>query len=104
MDFTDFITLETLSTIKGAVAVVAGLTQATKLVTRRIDPKVVALCIAAVVSVIKQAAFGDFTLQGWGLAGLNALVIFAAAVGFYECCKTVHQACTKYEGGGEDGC
>jgi len=83
-----FITPEFLGTFFGAVAVVTTLTQLAKQFVTRLDPKWISLVFAVVVSVVKQMASADFTMVGWILAMLNALLLVGAASGSFEVVKS----------------
>ena len=91
----DFITLEFISTFYGAITTVVLLTQIGKHVARKISPKMIALIMAACVSMVKQIATGDNSFIGWVLAALNALLMFGAAIGAFECGKGVSKYMKK---------
>jgi len=80
----DFITMEFLGTFSGVVIVVMLLTQLIKGFLTAVDPKWIALTLAAVVSVVKQLETGDFSAAGWILAVLNTFIIAGAAIGTFE--------------------
>lgn len=79
----NFLTWEMLGTFAGAVLAVTALTQVLKNYIR-FDAKWVALVLSILIVIGLQFVLGNFAVESWVLAVLNALVVAGTSIGAFE--------------------
>ena len=79
----EFLSWEVLGTTAGITAAITAATQIIKQFVN-IDPKWIALILAAVITFAIQIVSSDFAFERFFMSALNALFVTGAVIGSYE--------------------
>lgn len=86
---TDFISIETLSTIAGCSAIITLLTQIFKqYLPENVDAKWIAFALSICIGVIRIIFIGQFDFDGIVAGIINIFVLLGMAVGIFEVGKS----------------